>query len=95
MNELKTWVESFQAIWDGRKKYEVRKADRDFKLWNVVWLREWDEKKQKYTGREIAANIVYVTEPGSFGLSKDVCVFGVHVYQKIDRNDEESKAPKV
>ena len=93
MQELKTLPEPFQAVWDGIKTYEVRKADRPFQLWTVLHLREWDGKK--YTGREIAANIKYITPPGEFGLSDDVVVLGIHVYQRVDRNDPEYKKPKV
>lgn len=99
MEELKTWPDSFQAIWDGIKTYEVRIADRPFKLWSVVHLREYDPVKKKYTGREIAANITYITRPNwlqaMYGVESKFCVFGIRVYQKIDRNDPNSKAAKV
>ena len=102
MEELKTWPESFQAIWDGLKTYEVRKADREFKLWNVVWLREYDPNKKKYTGREMAANITYITNwidsVSMFPFLTHVpefVVFGLKVYQKIDKSDVSSKAPKL
>lgn len=95
MQELKTWPDSFQAIWDGTKKYEVRVGDREFKLWNVVHLREYDPIKKKYTGREVAANITYITPSGFIGMHQSIVVFGIKVYQKIDKNDKNSKAPKV
>lgn len=95
MEELKTWPEPFQAIWDGTKKYEIRTADRDFMLWGIVHLREYDPKKAKYTGREVAANITYITPKGAFGLPENTVVFGVKVYQWIDPTAETVKAPKV
>lgn len=95
IQELKTWPEPFQAIWDGDKKYEIRKADRDFMLWGAVHLREYNPVKKKYTGREVVANITYITPRGSFGLPLDLTLFGIKVYQKIDKKDENAKAPKV
>lgn len=88
MQELKTWPEPFQAIWDGVKQYEVRVADRPFKLWSVVHLREYDPKTKKYTGREVAANITYITPTGFIGMHQSIIVFGIRVYQRIDKNSE-------
>lgn len=99
MEELKTWPNSFQAIWDGLKTYEVRVADRPFKLWTVVHLREYDPAKKKYTGREMAANITYTTQPywldAMYGIGTKIIVLGIKVYQKIDKNDPEYKKVKV
>jgi hypothetical protein len=100
MEESKTLPAAFQAIWDGIKTYEVRSQDfwkEPYRLWSVLYLREWDGKK--YTGREIAANITYITHhdwlEAAFGVDPKLCVLGIKVYQKIDLNDPESKAPKV
>jgi len=50
MHVLKTWPAPFQAIADGRKKHEVRKADRSFKVGDVIRLREWDPERARLAG---------------------------------------------
>jgi hypothetical protein len=40
-HELKTWPAEFQAVWDGKKMFEVRPNDRNYKVQNTLLLREW------------------------------------------------------
>jgi len=51
----------FQAIIDGRKKYELRLADFDCEIGDVLVLKEWNRKIKIYTGREIEKKITYIT----------------------------------
>lgn len=49
-DSLKTWPQFYQAIFEDRKTFEVRKSDRDFQVGQVWYLREWlPELNPRYT----------------------------------------------
>lgn len=76
IHELKTWPDPFAAILDGRKAFEVRKADRPFMVGDTLHLREWNPNGSGYTGRETAVVVTYLVSPGAWGLPPDLCVMG-------------------
>jgi hypothetical protein len=76
-HELKTWPEGFAAILDGRKRFEIRKADRPFDVGDTLHLREWNPDGSGYTGRETAAQVTYLVRGGAWGLPPDLCVMGI------------------
>jgi len=87
-HELKTWPASYAEIAAGRRRHEVRKADRNFKVGDVVLLQEYDPSAKEritgdppegvgYTGREVWARITAITKPGEFGLPADLVVFSI------------------
>lgn len=65
-HELKCWPEFFQAIVDGRKPFDARKNDRDFKSGDEIILKEFAptgpaaQHRGDYTGRQIIVVITYV-----------------------------------
>jgi hypothetical protein len=80
LHELKTWPEYFQAVWDCRKTFEVRKDDRGFRVGDRLLLREWSPEGG-YTGRQLTARVRYVLAdfeglaPGwvVMGITEGVC----------------------
>ena len=76
MIELKIWPEPFEAVISGKKRYEVRKADREFTVGDGIMLREYFPKKNQYTGEFFLGKITYITKEGTWGMPKDLCVFG-------------------
>ena len=68
IHELKTWCEYFEEIFLGRKNFEVRKNDRNFQKGDILILKEWDNEKKAYTGREMARGVSYVLTGGQFRI---------------------------
>jgi ASC-1-like (ASCH) protein len=58
--EKKVWSKFFEKIKSGEKTFEVRLADTEYKVGDVLVLKEWDPDNNKYTGREIRKTITYV-----------------------------------
>lgn len=56
---LKILPEFFQAQAEGKKNFEIRKNDRDYKVGSVLSLREFDGTK--YTGRIVKVVVTFIT----------------------------------
>ena len=74
IHELKTWKEDFEEVFMGRKTFEVRKNDRNFQKGDILILKEWDNEKQEYTGRQMARGISYILNGGQFGVENGFVV---------------------
>lgn len=60
-HELKTEPPYFQDVLDGKKSFDVRLADRDFRKGDTLCLREFIPRHDKlYTGRELRVRVSYI-----------------------------------
>ena len=59
-HELKILPEYFDAVISGRKRFEIRKNDRDYKVGDQLILKEWSQ--DDYTGDSYKAKITYITD---------------------------------
>jgi hypothetical protein len=82
VHELKCWPEPFQATWDGGKTHEVRVDDRGYRAGDRLLLREYDPTRAGYTGREVLADVTYVTGGGTFGLALELAVLSTRVVSR-------------
>ena len=48
-HELKILPQYFEAVKSGHKNFELRKDDRNYQVWDLITLREFDGKQ--YTER--------------------------------------------
>lgn len=78
-HELKTWPEYFEAILDGRKRFEIRKNDRGFEVGDHLILMEYDPTESKYSDREIYCEVDYIMHGKKFGLILGYCIMNIVV----------------
>lgn len=76
-HELKTWPAEFQAIAEERKRFDLRKNDRDYRLGDSLLLREFNPDTQAYSGRYILAKVTYILYGGSYGLPEPLCIMSI------------------
>lgn len=76
-HELKVWKEYYPDVESGKKPFEVRKNDRNYKVGDELYLREFDQINQTYTGNGVYKTVTYVLHGGMFGLDPDYCVMGL------------------
>lgn len=61
-HELKCWPQFFEAIVDGKKRHDLRRADdRNFAPGDRLRLREFDPDRDCFTGRWQDVLVTYVT----------------------------------
>ena len=79
--EKKIRPEYFQKILDGVKTFELRLADFDCKLSDILILKEWDPKSKQYTGRFLEKEVTYVlkTKGINFWTKEDIEKYGFQI----------------
>ena len=77
----KTWPAFFQKVLDGDKTFELRLADFDCNIGDILVLKEWDPTTKEYTGRELEKEVTYVlkTKDQKFFTKEDVEKHGFQV----------------
>lgn len=69
VHELKCWPPHFGHLLDGRKRFEVRLNDRNFRVGDTIKFREWLHSRggwhddAHYTGRNLWMRVRYVLNP--------------------------------
>ena len=76
-HELKTLFIYYAGIYNGKKTFELRKNDRDFKVGDILLLKEINSKGI-YTNRQCYRIITYVLKDcPEFGLEKGFTILGI------------------
>lgn len=77
-HELKILPEYFEKVAIGIKTFEIRKNDRDFKVGDTIFLREFENGH--YGGRNVVAKITYITD---YEQKEGYVVFGIQTIKFI------------
>lgn len=83
-HELKTWPEFFNETRGGRKRFELRRNDRDFQVGDELLLKEWVPQDipssvdpesapifKGYTGHELRVRVDYIMDFNSLDRIMD------------------------
>lgn len=61
-HDLKCWPDFFEHVFSGVKTFDLRNNDRKFKVGDTLRIREFDDRKGEYTGREVRKRISYMID---------------------------------
>ena len=61
-HELKILPKYFLAIAHNYKTFEIRKNDRNFKVGDVLVLKEYDSETKTYTGKVQEVTVTFMTD---------------------------------
>lgn len=76
-HELKTWPLHYQALVNGTKTFEARKDDRGFEVGDTLWLREYDNAIDMYTGRAMYRCVTHLLRGPSHGIESGYVVMSL------------------
>lgn len=82
IHDLKTWPAFFEPVWDGAKRFEVRKNDRGFKLGDELRLREYLPDEKKYTGRYVRAHVSWMMKGPILGIAEGWAVMSITQFER-------------
>lgn len=75
-HDLKTWPVYFQPIIQGEKTFEIRSNDRNFRVGDILLLREYDPETRTYSGRWAKAKVSYI-------IGKESAPAGIELYDIV------------
>lgn len=85
VHELKLAQMFFTDVASGKKRFELRKNDRGFKVGDGLRLKEYTNGQE--TGKYIDADVVYMLENWT-GLKDDYCILGIEVLRVAETDTQ-------
>lgn len=82
VHHLKIINPYFKDVWEGRKGFEVRINDRDYKVGDEVYLKQYNPDTDSYTGNEVLVIISYVLKD-YHAIKEGYVVFGFDPIEHI------------
>ncbi len=89
IHRLKISPKYLNDILDGSKKFELRKDDRNFKVGDVLKLKEW--KDDHFTRNYVKVKVYYkLSDCPQFGLMDGYCILGIgNVFESVTVFDKD------
>ena len=60
IHELKTIPKYFKEVYNQNKRFEFRLNDRNFKINDILVLKEFNPKTKVYSGSEVIVKVTYI-----------------------------------
>ena len=76
-HKLKIWPEYFVDVKTGRKTFELRRNDRDFKVGDKLILEEYNPRYDEYSGHLVEVWVSYIFQEEFPGIDLEFCVLGI------------------
>lgn len=83
---MKILPKFFEPVKRGTKTFEIRKDDRDYKVGDVLVLKEWSDIVNNFTGRSVTKQISYIYRGlGQYGLARGYVILSI---KDVERKSE-------
>lgn len=82
IHQLKTMTPFFEEVMAGTKTFELRKNDRDFRVGDILILKEYLPETKVFSGMEVRRQITYILSSFT-GLEAGYVILGL----RDDEND--------
>lgn len=87
-HQIKCWPDYFTPTQNGDKPFEVREDDRNYRVGDLLIIREWNPETEEFTDRVAIRKITYKLQGGQLGIKDSYCVLGIKTIEeaKADEN---------
>lgn len=92
IHELKVFPCFFEEILTGKKRFEVRKADRPFAVGDLLALNEYDGFEKRYTGRSCVVGVDYMLSDPEY-VKEGYVILGIRPCEVVWEHDEDPGVP--
>lgn len=95
IHELKIDPEYFSAVRSGKKRFELRRNDRNFQVGDYLALNEYDRVQKAYTGRTELVQISYIMNPNDVMMCEgDFALMSLSLELKSEYDSDDTEEGK-
>lgn len=76
VHDLKCWTSYYRDVASGKKPFEVRVNDRDYRVGDWLRLRDWNVEAESYSGHECRRQVTYVLTASEF-VKEGMAILGL------------------
>jgi hypothetical protein len=92
---LKCIAPFFDDVYSGKKNFEVRINDRDYRVDDELILQEYIPINKSFTGRMFSVTVIYVLEGGQYGILPGFVVLGIELITHCSLNMNPEELPPI